>query len=213
MDAIILRRNATPVYSFLSVMADLNGRDSLAGKTILDCGAGGEVPPLALFAPFKMGLVGIDVSEAQLAKAGAFFREAGIEARLELGDMRAMAFEDERFDYVYEHYAMCHLSHADTRRAIGEMWRVLKPGGLCFLGMISGDCAPKTMFGEERAPGHFWGEEGGALRLHSLFEDGEADAMIEGWEVVTKEKRMQFYEEECFTYAHIYYVLRKGSRA
>jgi len=209
MNPIILRRNATPVYSFLSLMNDLNDGETLAGKKILDCGAGGVLPPLSLFAPFGMKLFGIDQAEAQLEKADAFLKENAIEAVLRKGDMREMPFADETFEYVYEHYSMCHLSHADTRRAINEMKRVLKPGGLCFLGMISSDCDPKEMFGEERAPGHFWGDEGGAMTLHSLFDEAQAEAMIEGWEVITKEKRIQFYEEEPFTYAHIYYVLRK----
>ena len=89
------------------------------------------------------------------------------------------------------------------------MMRVLKPGGLCFLGMISSNCDPKETFGEEQEAGHFWGEEGGVLTLHSLFEDGQADAMVAGWEVMAKEKRIQFYEDEPFTYAHVYYTLRK----
>jgi SAM-dependent methyltransferase len=209
MKPIILRRNASPVYSFLSLMNDVNEEDSLAGKKILDCGAGGVLPPLSLFAPFGMTLFGIDPSEAQLEKAEAFLKKNAIEAVLQKGDMRELPFEDETFEFVYEHYSMCHLSHADTQRAIEEMKRVLKPGGLCFLGMISSDCEPKETFGEEREKGHFWGEEGGELTLHSLFEDGQADAMVAGWEVMAKEKRIQFYEDDSFTYAHIYYTLRK----
>lgn len=36
-----------------------------------------------------------------------------------------MPFEAETFDYVYEHYSMCHLSKKDTALAIDEMYRVL----------------------------------------------------------------------------------------
>ena len=209
MKPIILRRNAASVYSFLSLMNDLNESDSLAGKKILDCGAGGVLPPLSLFAPFGMQLFGIDQSETQIEKAEAFLKKNAIEAVLQKGDMRELPFEDETFEYVYEHYSMCHLSHDDTQRSIDEMKRVLKPGGLCFLGMISSDCAPKDVFGEERVPGHFWGDEGGVLTLHSLFDDGQADEMVAGWDVITKEKHVQYYEDESFSYAHLYYMLRK----
>ncbi len=106
------------------------------------------------------------------------------------GDMRQIPFEDETFDYVYEHYSMCHLSKKDTGVAIGEMYRVLKRGGLCFLGVISMDSWPKANFGEEKDPGEFWGEEhGDALTVHSLFTDDEADQLVSAWEIVNKEKR------------------------
>jgi ubiquinone/menaquinone biosynthesis C-methylase UbiE len=39
---------------------------------------------------------------------------------------------------------MCHLSKADTARAVSEMHRVLKPGGLGFLGVISTSPAGTT---------------------------------------------------------------------
>ena len=104
MKPIILRRNASPVYSFLSLMNDVNEEDSLAGKKILDCGAGGVLPPLSLFAPFGMALFGIDSSEAQLEKAEAFLKKNAIVAVLQKGDMRELPFEDETFEYVYEHY-------------------------------------------------------------------------------------------------------------
>ena len=65
------------------------------------------------------------------------------------GDMRQLSFEEGAFDYVYEHYSMCHLSKQDTSLAVSEMYRVLKQGGLCFLGVISADTWPKSLFGQE----------------------------------------------------------------
>ena len=159
----ILRTNAIPVYGFLST---INAKVPLEkgqprGK-ILDCGAGGPVPPLALFAQQGFEAWGIDISEEHLEEANRFSEESGLDIHLQSGDMREIPFEDETFDYVYEHYAMCHLSKKDTARAIDEMHRVLrKHEGLCFLGVISMDCQPKAGFGEEQAPGEFWGQEGG----------------------------------------------------
>jgi hypothetical protein len=84
---------------------------------------------------------------------------------------------------------MCHLSKSDTTRAVGEMHRVLKTGGLCFLGIIAADCWPISTFGEEKEPGEFWMEEHGEMTRHSLFDDAEADQLVSAWEIESKEKR------------------------
>ena len=124
--------------------------------------------------------------------------------------MREIPFDDETFDYVYEHYAMCHLSKKETARAIHEMHRVLKKEGLCFLGVISIDSHPKAGFGEEKAPGEFWGQESGGDTLHSLFTDEEIEGLLSGWEVLSKEKRIQYFDDGINRqYAHLYFILRK----
>jgi ubiquinone/menaquinone biosynthesis C-methylase UbiE len=110
--------------------------------------------------------------------------------------MRSIPFEDETFDYVYEHYSMCHLSKQDTTLAVSEMLRVLKRGGLCFLGFISADSWPKSLFGQEREPGEYWGDEGGnELTLHSLFTDQEADQLVLACEIVSKYKQVRYLRE------------------
>jgi hypothetical protein len=86
---------------------------------------------------------------------------------------------------------MCHLTKEDTARAIAEMRRVLKPGGLCFLGVISMDTWPPL--GREIAPGEFQCDEGGDEPVvHSAFTDLEADRLVSGWQIVHKEKRVMW---------------------
>lgn len=189
MQEVILRPNAIPVYGFLSAIhARRDLGDVSPPGVILDCGAGGPVPPLALFHRHGFEAWGIDSSERQLELARRFCREKNIDLHLRHGDMRQIPFEDESFDLVYEHYAMCHLSKRDTARAVSEMHRVLRPAGLCFLGVISTDTWPKSFLGQEREPGEYWGDEGGELTLHSLFTDEEADELVSAWEIVSKEK-------------------------
>ena len=116
-----------------------------------------------------------------------------MDLNLREADMRCLPFDDESFDYVYEHYSMCHLSKEDTARAIGEMYRVLRKGGLCFLGVISMDSWPKSAYGEEREPGEFWMfEHGDELTRHSLFSDEEAARLVAGWEIRLHEKQVRF---------------------
>lgn len=212
MTDIILRTNAIPVYGFLSTInAKHPPEEGQPRGKILDCGAGGPVPPLALFAQQGFEIWGIDISEEQLEKARLLCKENGIEAHLQSGDMREMPFENETFDYVYEHYAICHLNKQDTVKAISEMHRVLKKEGMCFLGVISTDCHPKTGFGEEKAPGEFWGMEGGKESLHSMFSDDEIEGLLADWEVISKEKRIQYFSgENARQYAHLYFILRKN---
>jgi ubiquinone/menaquinone biosynthesis C-methylase UbiE len=194
---VILRTNATPLYAFLSlIQARLEEGETVQGKKILDCGAGGILPPLALFYQHGFEAWGIDTSEEQIQRAMKFCDEQEMSLHLRKGDMRQIPFEDETFDYVYEHYSMCHLSKLDTSRAIHEMHRVLKKGGLCFLGVISMDTWPKSLFGEEREPGQFWGQEhGDELTLHSMFTDEETDQLVSAWEIISKEKRVVFLRE------------------
>jgi SAM-dependent methyltransferase len=185
--------NAIPVYGFLSFIhaRHLQTERAQRGK-ILDCGAGGPMPPLALFYQHGFEAWGIDVSGEQLDKARQFCKEHGIEVHLRSGDMRQIPFEDEAFDYVYEQYSLCHLSKQDTAQAIGEMYRVLKQQGLCFLGVISADYWPKARLGQEKKLGEYWGEEGGERRLHSLFRDEEMDDLLSSWEILFKEKHVSY---------------------
>lgn len=69
-ESVILRTNAIPVYGFLSrIAAALPEGETLTGRTILDCGAGGPVPPSALFCQHGLQTWGIDASQAQLERA------------------------------------------------------------------------------------------------------------------------------------------------
>jgi len=193
MENVILRTNAIPVYGFLSV---INARHPQAATSqrgkILDCGAGGPVPPLALFHQHGFEAWGIDSSEEQLDQARQFCEQQDIELHLRPGDMRRMPFENETFDFVYEHYSMCHLSKRDTALAVSEMYRVLKRQGLCFLGVISADSWPKSYLGQEREPGEYWGEEGGELTLHSVYTDDEAEKLVSAWEIISREKHVSY---------------------
>ena len=203
MKNVILRTNAIPVYGFLSAIVARRSREeappgghALSAGKVLDCGAGGPVPPLALFHQHGFETWGIDTSEAQLDRARRFCEEQGIELHLRRGDMRRIPFADESFDFVYEHYSMCHLSKQDTAQAVGEMVRVLRRGGLCLLGVISLDSRPKAVFGEEREPGEYWMDEGGhGLTRHSMFADGEADDLVSAFEIVSKEKHVTYLRE------------------
>jgi len=46
-------------------------------------------------------------------------------------DIRYLTFENNEFDEVYAEYILCQIeSSQDFKKAMNEVWRVLKPGGL-----------------------------------------------------------------------------------
>ncbi len=197
MTKTILRNNATPIYAFLSfINSEQVENRKLNSIKILDCGAGGRTPPLALFYEHGFDTWGIDISDEQLEKARQYCNEKGLQINFRNGDMRQIPFDDESFEYVYEHYSMCHLSKDDTAKAIGEMYRVTKNGGACFLGLISTDSYPKSSYGKESKPGEYWMEEESGQVRHSMFTDKEADELVSGWEILSKEKRVIYLRDE-----------------
>jgi ubiquinone/menaquinone biosynthesis C-methylase UbiE len=191
MTNTILRTNAAPVYSFFSYLKSKQSQGELGDQIkILDCGAGGPVPPLALFSENGFDAYGIDTSEEQLEHSRQYCTEIGLHIDFRKADMRQIPFDDESFDCVYEHYAMCHLSKKDTAIAINEMHRVTRKEGLCFLGAISMDSWPKSLYGVEEEPGEFLVSEGEDRRRHTMFTDEEADQLVNTWEILSKEKRV-----------------------
>ncbi len=79
----------------------------------------------------EVELVGVDLSPAMVELARGRARETGRAADLRVGDAEALGFPDESFDSVVCTVSLCGVP--DPRRAIGEMVRVLRPGGALLL--------------------------------------------------------------------------------
>jgi len=95
------------------------------------CGRGVALPVLAHhLAP--AALVGVDVDPALIEVARRRVRAAGVGARLVEGDVRALPLESESFDVVIDFGTCFHVAGGTegARRALGEIARVLRPGGL-----------------------------------------------------------------------------------
>lgn len=176
----ILQTNAIPVYQFLSIIRyALKTGETLRGRSILDCGAGGPVPPVTIFAEQGMVAHGIEINERQLDLSLQFASKHGFELDMRLGDMRCLPYEKDTFDYIYEHYSLCHLTAEDTRKSLAEFERVLKPGGLALFGVISKESWPQSIFGQR---------VDGSPVQHGLFCDKEANKLVEGWDILLREK-------------------------
>ena len=115
---------ATPLYKFLRQC-----NSSLLEKSILDCGAGGDNPPLQLFYEYGYETSGIEISGEALKKAKAFCKENDVKLHILKGDIRKIPFRDEMFSFVYSYNTIPLMSKKDVTIAMSEMERVLKTSG------------------------------------------------------------------------------------
>lgn len=97
---------------------------------VLDCGCGPGTITAGLAQIVAAGhVVGLDRESAELAQARHYAvqqRVANIE--FQLGNVYELPFPTGSFDAVFAHAVLQHLS--EPMRALGEMRRVLKPGGI-----------------------------------------------------------------------------------
>ena len=90
-------------------------------------GTGRNLP----FYPAEVQITGIDLSPAMLAIARTRAGELGRQVELAEGDAHALSYRDGYFDTVVCTFSLCNIP--DERRALSEMYRVLRPGGLLIL--------------------------------------------------------------------------------
>jgi len=101
---------------------------SVRGKKILDCGCGTGQYVLALLA-LGADICGIECSEERIAESQQNHPE--MTTRLLVGNIERMDFSDDNFDVVLLNEVLEHI--ADQARALREIRRVLRPGGLCIV--------------------------------------------------------------------------------
>ena len=107
--------------------ADFGGARGLKVLEI-GCGLGTDG---AQFAKAGADYTGIDLTEAAIGLARTRFEISGLPGEFRVADAENLDFADASFDRVYSHGVLHHTP--DTARAIGEIYRVLKPGGRAFV--------------------------------------------------------------------------------
>lgn len=100
---------------------------------ILDCGVGNGSLSIALDSLMKgsVDFHAIDTSAEMLVQAKSVMQRAGLNPHLQQADVLSLPYEDQSFDVVMAAHVLEHLP--DPQRALTEMVRVLKPGGMVFL--------------------------------------------------------------------------------
>jgi ubiquinone/menaquinone biosynthesis C-methylase UbiE len=107
-------------------------------ENVLDVGCGNGILVMGAAKRLTIGkAVGIDIwtENSGESRPEAFLQNAKLEGvadrvSLQNEDVRQLPYDDASFDVVINGLTMHHISHGkDTTKAMGEMTRVLKPGG------------------------------------------------------------------------------------
>ena len=104
-------------------------------KRVLDlgCGSGRHLVYLA-----KRGfdVYGIDIAPEGIKIARKWLKKEGLKANLKIGDIyKKLPYQDNFFDAIISTQALHHNIIEKIRKAIREIERILKPGGLIFITM------------------------------------------------------------------------------
>jgi len=110
----------------------LNRWKNLVFKSFLDlgCGLGRHT---VLFASNGFDTYGFDISSDGLNKTKEWLDSLGLNANLVEGDMLSLPYNDESFDSILCRNVISHQDTSGVKKIIGELKRVLKPGGECYL--------------------------------------------------------------------------------
>jgi len=139
----------------------VNPRDLVNDPTILYVGVGGgmELLQFAYFSRKKGGVIGLDVVDEMLEASAQNFGKAEEENKwfskefidLRKGDALNLPIENESVDVAAQNCLFNIFSHADLKKALSEMYRVLKPHGRLVLSdPISENNMPENLKIDER---------------------------------------------------------------
>jgi ubiquinone/menaquinone biosynthesis C-methylase UbiE len=161
---------------------------------VLDVSTGGGHTALA-FAPHVRSVIATDLTPEMLAAAEQHAREQGAgNIEYQVADAEELPFGEAEFDLVTNRIALHH--YPEARTAIGEMTRVLKPGGL--LALVDNVVPPDrpiagaiNAFEKLRDPSHHWCYP--VVRLETYLN--EAGLNVEHVETASKEIEFEPWAE------------------
>jgi ubiquinone/menaquinone biosynthesis C-methylase UbiE len=102
------------------------GFASAQGLKVLEIGCGLGTDG-AQFAAAGADYTGVDLTDAAIELAQRRFELFDLQGKFHTADAEKLEFTDDAFDLVYSHGVLHHTP--DIERAVGEIHRVLKPGG------------------------------------------------------------------------------------
>jgi ubiquinone/menaquinone biosynthesis C-methylase UbiE len=114
-------------YELEPVIEEFAAFEAAAGQTVLEIGVGLGADHQR-YAQAGARLSGIDLTERAVTHTRRRLELFGLESALSVGDAERLAFAADTFDSVYS-WGVLHHS-PDTPRAVAEVHRVLRPGGV-----------------------------------------------------------------------------------
>src|SRR6266567_8223528 len=116
-----------------------------ASSLVLDVGSGRGNHSCALARRFGCAVVGLDLAQFHVEQGRASAVQEGVSDRVSFvqGDIQALPFEDERFDFLWSRDMLMHVPVLP--QALAECARVLKPAGdmLVYTTVATGRMEPK----------------------------------------------------------------------
>lgn len=195
----------TQLYRFLNYCNECN-----LEKVVLDCGAGGSYPPLAIFAEHGYKTYGIELNEAQIKKAQDFSQENNLQLDICKGDMRKLPFADESISYIYSYNSIFHMKKIDIEKAINEIKRVLKPDGISCINFLSIQDEGYGS-GERLGKDEFLQIERDETVIHSYYGIDGAELYFKDMKIIFKENRVlhTMQEDKKIIQGYIDYIIKK----
>ena len=111
---------------------DLGFRDFLD----LGCGLGRHA---ILFGGDGFKVSCFDISSEAIERTREWADADGLVFDYKIGDMLELPYADESFDAILSFHVINHTDTAGMRKIADELWRVLRPGGECYLTLGSKD--------------------------------------------------------------------------
>jgi len=184
-------------------------------KKILDCGAGGRNPKIAVFSEKGYEAHGVEISDTQIERAQKYANSNKLDFKIVKADMRQLPFEDENFSFVYSYHTIVHLTKAGAKLAIDEMLRVLKKGGLLYVNFQSTD-STSLKWGNDIGDNEIVavseaGKSGFEETLHSFYNNDEPDELFKDLKLLHKgvTNFSYIYNDEKCLGVTIDYILQK----
>ena len=91
----------------------------------------------------KYQITGLDISKSFVEIARTNALEAGVKVDFREGNASAMPFKENTFDFTFCQAAFKNFS--EPVKAIAEMYRVLRPGGMSMISDLRRDAAPREI--------------------------------------------------------------------
>jgi ubiquinone/menaquinone biosynthesis C-methylase UbiE len=171
----------------------------------LGCGTGRHLIYLA-----KEGceVHGTDISQTGLTYARQWLSQEGLAAELKQSDMTAIPYPDGFFDAIISIFVIYHGTVEAMSRAIAEIYRVLRFGGLALLTFIS-TRSYRYGRGEEIEPGTFIPDEGVDAGVpHHYSDRGEVEDLLKKFAIL-KMELVERIDEQGRRHSHWEVVVEK----
>lgn len=172
----------------------------------LGCGLGRHS---VYFAQNGFTVNAFDLSRDGLEKFDKKIQNRRLKIRLKFGDMLKLPYKENSFDCLLAFHTIQHANLAGLRKAVGNIHKVLKPGGEAFVTLLSKKDYSWKKFAKYRIDDHtlIRTEEAEVKVPHTYLEYGEVSKLFKKFTMIRLWQIFKYLPDR--TYAHFYVIVRK----